>query len=386
MQRANGVDAIYWNPANLANYNTKSEITILPISFKAYNNAFSIDLYNDLMVDYLTQDLKDQLLNEMNGNLNINLEFNTILFAYASNNFGLSFGTLFNTYAKIDEQYLELILNGNEYERDYMFTKKDNDVSLLAIQDITLAFGGYSLNYLLPSSMDYLPKTKYGFSFSFLSGATGQMDEFRGLFRAGDGGMNLDQNTTLHYGGGFGYKAMFGISSELIDAKPYNLSVGMTIDNILGTMKNSISCEAHEFSILAEDVYVAHLDRDFFTEQDTSYTINSFSTELPMKYALGFLLKAGNLSGSLDFAKYSKPSAFGSDLLDTSIGIEYELLDMFPLQAGYMLANDAHPSITAFGFGLRMKYWDGSIGFQLYDSVGQSSKGTAISAQMKFRF
>jgi len=33
-----------------------------------------------------------------------------------------------------------------------------------------------------------------------------------------------------------------------------------------------------------------------------------------------------------------------------------------------------------------MKYWDGSIGFQLYDSVGQSSKGTAISAQMKFRF
>ena len=110
------------------------------------------------MVDYLTQDLKDQLLNEMNGNLNINLEFNTILFAYASNNFGLSFGTLFNTYAKIDEQYLELILNGNEYERDYMFTKNDNDVSLLAIQDLTLAFGGYSLNYLLPSSMDYLPK------------------------------------------------------------------------------------------------------------------------------------------------------------------------------------------------------------------------------------
>ncbi|HPM02217.1 MAG TPA: hypothetical protein PK816_08685, partial [Candidatus Cloacimonadota bacterium] len=80
MQRAKGVDAIYWNPANLPNLETRAEMQILPLSYRIYNNALSIDLYNELMVDTLSQDLKDKFLNEMDGNLNVNMEFNTILF------------------------------------------------------------------------------------------------------------------------------------------------------------------------------------------------------------------------------------------------------------------------------------------------------------------
>ncbi|HOE91191.1 MAG TPA: hypothetical protein PLV22_04385 [Candidatus Cloacimonadota bacterium] len=387
MQRATGVDAIYWNPANLSNLPTRAEITVLPISYKVYNNALSIDLYNEMMVDTLSQDLKDKFLSEMNGNLNINMEMNTILFGYATRSFGLSFGTFVNTYAKLDEHYLDLILNGNEYERDYFFTKSNNDASFLAMQDITVAFGGYELNKALPDVMNFLPSTRYGFAISFLSGASGNIDKFDGLFKASDDGLNLDQQVTLHYGGGFGYKGMFGLSSDLISTKNQTLSAGLTLDNLFGTFNNSISCKAHEANLTAQNVYIVHLNEDFFAEQDTSYSIANFSTDLPLKLSGGLLYKIGNLSASLDFSKYSKESAFGSDLADTSVGIEYELLGFIPLQGGYLFGNDSHPSVSAFGVGLRYKYWDGGLGFQFYDSFGgQSSKGLSFSAQMAFRY
>jgi hypothetical protein len=387
MQRAKGVDAIYWNPANLPNLETRAEMQILPLSYRIYNNALSIDLYNELMVDTLSQDLKDKFLNEMDGNLNVNMEFNTILFGYATKGFGLALGSYFTSYAKIDENYLNLILNGNEYDQDYVFSKKNNDMNFLAMQDITVAFGGYKLNKLVPKYLTNIPDINYGFSVSLLSGASGKMDKFNGLFKASDEGLNLNQDMTINYGGGYGFKGMLGFSSEVFTSKNQSLSMGMTFDNLLGMFSNSISCEAKEFKITADNVYVVNLDDDFYTQQDTTYSIDSFSTDLPMKFAMGFLYQYKDLSASLDISKYSKESAFGSDEMDTAFALEYDILGFMPVQFGHQFGNDSHPSVTSYGLGLRWKYWETGLGFQFYDAfAGQSSKGTSLSLQMKFRF
>jgi hypothetical protein len=147
-----------------------------------------------------------------------------------------------------------------------------------------------------------------------------------------------------------------------------------------------MECEAQEFGINADNVYMVNLDEDFFTQQDTSYSIDSFSTKIPTKFSMGVLYSYKNFSVSADIAKYSEESAFGSDLMDTSFGFEYNMLGHFPLKLGYSLENDSHPSVTAFGFGTDWKYFETGLSFQVYDSFGQSSKGASLGLHAKYRF
>lgn len=387
MQRATGVEAIYWNPANLSELPTRVEFMILPITFKVNNNALSLDLYNSVMVDTLTQELKDKLLNEMDGNLNLNFEFNTILFGYATKHFGLSTGVTAIGYSKIDENYMDLVLNGNTFDEAYHFTKTNNDMNFLVVNDITLAFGGYELNRSIPYLQKFpIPIIRYGMAFSILTGGSGFVDKFNGVFTTSDEGMNMNQDVVVNYGGGYGFKGMLGFASDVYKTQNQLVSVGMTFDNIFGTFNNNMNCEAQEFGITADDVYMVNLDEDFFTQRDTSYSIDSFSTKIPFKFSMGSLYRYRDLSVSLDIAKYSEESAFGSDKMDTSFGLEYNLMGHFPLKLGYTMANDSHPSVNAFGFGTNWKYFETGLSFQVYDSFGQSSKGASLGMHAKFRF
>lgn len=389
MQRSSGVSAIYWNPANLSNMQGNSELQFLPFVFQVSNNALSLQLYNDVVSsDSLSVEKRQEILEDMQGSMNYDMNFNMILFGWATKHFGLSVGSSFLMHGQIDEDYLRLVFFGNEYDQAYTFSKEDNFTQGIGIVDLSMAWGGYSLNSMIPvMKQPYIPEIKYGFTGSLLVGAGGGVDQFNGVFKASDAGLQMNQDLTVKYGGGFGFKGLFGVSADLYKSDEQFLTTGFTLDNLFGHFSNSISCEAQEYKIVADSVYMVNMDEDFFTQTDSTYDAESFETELPMRWSLGFLYKFFDISTSLDFSKYTKTSAFGSDQLDTAFGLEYEVFGHIPLRFGYMIANDSHPSITSYGLGLDWKHWETGLGFQFFDSIlGMNSKGTSFAMQMKFRF
>ncbi len=389
MQRATGVNAIYWNPANLSNLKTNAESVILPSTFSVYNNALSLDLYNDIVSqESLTVAKKNEILGKIKGSMNFDMNMNVILAGYASKNFGISLGSTVQAHGKVDKNYLKLLFFGNNYNETYTFSKNNNNTEFIVMNDLSLAYGGYSLNKLIPAlSKPNIPQIRYGFTSSLLFGGGGGVDKFNGLFKASDDGMVLNQDVTLNYGGGYGFKGLFGLSSDIIKKENQLLSAGITFDNILGYFVNNISCEAREYSIKADTVYFVNMDEDFYSQKDSTYSVKSYKTVLPFKWSIGFLYKINDVSASLDISKFSKVSAFGSDKLNTAIGLEYMFFGHLPLRFGYAFGNDDQPSITSYGLGMKWKYWESGLGIQLFDSfLGQSSKGVSFALQMKFRF
>ncbi|MCK9329367.1 MAG: hypothetical protein M0Q94_05770 [Candidatus Cloacimonetes bacterium] len=392
LQRSIGVEANYWNPANLHKLPTNNEIMVIPFTFSAKNNAVSLKLYNDVTGTFINENKKREILNSIDGSMNVSMNLNLITFGYANKNWALSSATNFVANGKIDENYLELLLMGNEYNRDYIFTKDNNDFAALGYQDLTFSYGNLLINNWIPSMKDYrLPDIYMGVGVSALIGLYSvEMNDFYGVFTSSDNGLYLDQKATVRMGSvGTGYKFSWGLSSEVVTfEEDHYISAGLALNNILGTIKWSSETEMREYIAKIDSVYVNELDEDIFNDEEIVTEISAYSTKLPINIKLGANYQYRDFSCSLDFAKNSDVNpAFNSDAT-IALGTEYIIMDMIPIQLGYRLASGDLPALYSFGLGLKFQYFECGFGYQSIGAffLSEESQGLAFSGQMKFRF
>lgn len=391
LQRATGVEANYWNPATLHNLQARHEILFLPFTFRADNNAISLSLYNKVSGQFLDEQKKNDILDSIDGSVKFGMSVNAIIFGYANRRWALSSATNFFAKGKIDKNYLELLLMGNEYNRSYVFTTENNNFAMLAYQDFTFSYGGILLNKYIPQMKDLdMPDVYMGLGISALVGAANvEMYKFDGVFTASDDGLSLNQKATVRTGSlGTGYKLSWGLSSDVLTINENQvLSAGLTINNILGTIKWTSNTEKREYIAVIDSVYMNKLDDDIFKDDEIVTKIGDYSTELPLSFKMGLNYRVSDFSFSMDYAQNSKAhNAFSSDP-KLSFGAEYDVVGIMPIQLGYRMPIGDLPSLYSVGLGLRFKYYEFGFGYQ---SVGalftDSTKGVAFSGQMKFRF
>ncbi len=374
MLRAQGVEAAYWNPANLIpTKHIDFWVPGLNTGVTVTNNSFDLDTYNYIMgLSFLEDSDKQLILDKMDGSLRTDVEGNTSLIGFTVGNMSFSSSVHYMSKLSLSERYLELLLYGNT-DTLYVFDKSNTDFKALSYVDITFGAGGFRLP-LLPEGF---PEIRTGFSVSALVGlASAQTERFDGYFRSGWNGVYLHQDIQLRTGmGGYGHKAMLGVAADLMD----NLEVGLTLDNLWGKITWSAVSEDVSIKVDADSVYIANIDDDFYTESSERVSIDPFATELPPELRLAALYSQKNYNVSADYVQAFKNSAATSKIGKLSLGAQLFPVPFLPLNFGLGIGNGEHPWRASYGFGLKSKGSEFGFSVQSVDSLFPSYKSKGVS-------
>lgn len=378
MMRAHGSEANYWNPALLDEHNIDFWWPILDTGIFVSNNSFDLDFYNRIMEKaFISEQDKKLLFKNMNGSLRLNMIAQASLIGLNLGGAALSSSVHFYNKASLSENYLKLLLYGNE-EDEYQFTKKHNSFASLSFVDVTVGMGDVTLP--LPES---IPPIKFGFSGSLLLGIEEvKTTKFDGSLRTGYDGFSINQDVALKTGmGGIGFKGMIGFAASPVE----NLTLGLTIDNILGNIQWGLAKEEIHYKVSADSVYVADLDLEFFSSEEERFHPDAFSTKFPMELSLGALYEAQMLNISADFKQGFAQSLITSKTSSLSVGIELKQIDVLPIRLGFSTGNSIAPWRVSYSLGLRAKPIEFSLGVQSIQSLlpGYKSKGLALALSFR---
>lgn len=380
MLRARGSEALYYNPALINEGYTDVYLPGVNLGFYVSNNSLDLDTYNFVMArDSLTTLDKEYILSRMEKSLSASMEAHFSLFGLTVGNVGLASSAHLYGTSSISRQYLELVLYGNQ-DSLYVFTKEDNNLSALSFIDLTFGMGDFRVP--LPEGWD--PNLKVGFSTSLLVGLEDlYTSKFDGRFASGFDGLSLHQDVEMHTGVlGMGFKGMVGAVAEPIP----NLKLGLTVDNILGGIRWGLDTKGIRYTLEADSVYVAQLEEDFFTEEDETFEISAYTTELPVEFRLAGMYQLGHSSLSADWVLPSGASAMNFASGTLSLGAEINPLKYFPIHMGMSFGNSKVPPRFSLGAGVITSFGDIGIGFQSFDSLipGPSSKGISLGTYFNF--
>ncbi len=381
MMRAKGTEANYWNPALLNEDYGDIWLPGINSGFYINNNALDLDTYNRIMrKGSINEADKEAIMNMIDGSIRVNSEGQIAVGGFTMGNVAISSSAHFFAKAALDEDYLRLLLYGNE-EETYTFDKRDNNASLLSYADLTVGMGGYRLP--LPETA---PDIKIGFSASLLIGIEDiHTRHYTGTFHADIDGMSLEQDLTLRTGGaGLGFKSMIGLSSEPV----HNLKVGLTLDNLFGAIAWGLVRKDMRYHVVADSVYVADLEEDFYEYTHTSENTDGFTTVLPAEMRLGALYSTKSASFSMDYVVGFGNSTQTSKLGRLSFGAELMPLPILPIHLGYSPGSADYPWRVSYGFGVRIKPIEFGIGMQSFETVfpGTKTKGLAVASYFTFPF
>ncbi len=271
---------------------------------------------------------------------------------------------------------MDILLHGNT-EGEYVFDKQHNDLSALSFMDISYGIGDIKLP-LIPK---VIPPVRFGASASLLAGlGSVHMEEYKGLISSSiDTGMTLKQDVILRTGaGGAGFKGMIGLASNPMP----NMEVGLTVDNIFGSITWSMFTEDQKFHFEAENVYASNLNEDFYSQSTKREEIEAFSMELPPELRFGALWTAKKVSLSTDYAQAFKNSMVTSKVGKLSFGARFLPVYFLPIHFGLSLGNSQNPWLASYGISLKSETGEIGIAFQSYDSFipGPTSKGVSIGS------
>lgn len=380
MLRAQGVEAAYWNPANLiATKHIDLWLPGLNTGVSVTNNSFDLDTYNYIMGQtFLTDNDKQLILDKIDGSLRTAVEGNTSLIGFTVGNMSFSSSVHYMSKLSLSERYLELLLYGNT-DTLYVFDKSTTDFKGLSYVDITYGAGGFKLPFI----PEAFPAIRTGFSVSALVGlGSAHTERFSGAFESGWNGLSLHQDISLRTGmGGYGQKAMLGVASNVTD----NLELGLTLDNLWGKITWTAVAEDVNIRVDADDVYMANIDDDFYTETTERVSIDEFATELPPELRWSALYSQKQYNVSADYVQAFKNTAATSKTGRLSFGAQLFPFPFLPLNFGLGMGNSEYPWRASYGFGLKSKGSEFGFSVQSVGTIfpGQKTKGVSFGSYIR---
>lgn len=384
MLRASGVEANYWNPAALAE-SKYIDLWLPGLNSGAFaaNNAFDLDTYNYIVGrDTLNLRDKEMILGKMDNSFRGRFSASLSAFGITMGNTAISSSIHYYGKASLSKRLLEVALYGNQ-ESEYHFNKSDTYVSGIAYNDITYGMGGYKIPYL----PEGFPEIKTGVSFSILTGIYNvQTRYYEGSFSSDVySGINLNQEAIIRKGaGGFGFKAMVGVQSDITP----KLKAGITLDNIFGRINWNLMKEDVRYKITADSIYIYNLEDDFYETVESSSKIGAYDTHFAPEMRMAVLYKLPYVDVSADWLQAFRESSVTDATGSLSLGLSAAPHPALPLSLGLSFGNSSRPYSISYGFGLKSKTNEIGFGIQSYDSMipGMKSKGISVASSIRIWF
>jgi len=387
MALSRGIYAMSWNPANLSmpRGNTM-EINILSMNMNFYNNALSVNNYNQYFTEEghggrWSDSDKHAMLDLFNDGLKFNVNYSANILGVAYNNFAVSIQSNAQGGAELisnEKLFKTFFFGDNSVTRDYTF--KDSKLAKASVYSATKISAGYSYPIKIYKLVD-IPGIKTvcaGINLNYYLG--------NGVVTTKNSGVSVkryqnDQNDeileyevnfknqTAHiensFPAGNGFGIDLGFSTQF--QKQWQFSWGF--ENLFGSIYWNQNTETQllveKDSVLFDDLIDEDAE-DTSISIDTSYTRGAFSTRLPVKMRLGASYQwTKELVLTMDWHQ-GFDSYFGNTSTpQVGIGAEYFALSWLPLRMG-MSVGGSHGFLFGIGFGLH------TSGFQFDYSYGMN--------------
>ena len=421
MQRVNGSESLYWNPANINSLQRAGvytprryhEILVFPYSISLENNALSLDLYNSFAGKLINDSHRRRISKSIDKSLSSDFNLSIIQLGYSYKNYAFSTATNTVGRARVDKEFVDILLYGNnlttindDVRRDHVFDKKHNKFGVIAYQDFSFGYGGYRLNDIYPTLFDKYPSIYTGISMSLLAGYSHiESMDFRGLLSAHEEeGLNLDQQIELREALkrpesgasmpsvgvlGSGFKMSLGFSSEDIEiAKGHYMSFGLAFDDMFGFIKWNKETRKTTYSVFIDDVHVADLEEDLIIDEEYSEDISSYTTKLPLVTRFGVKYTFTDLVASLDYAQNHGHEKIYVNDAEISLGVEYPAYyKWLPVRAGFRLPIGDIQEAYSFGLGLHFRNFETGFGYQSTGAFFTSkAQGFSLGGYMRVRY
>ncbi len=377
---ARGINAVGWNPANLALPRTSwLEINIIGVNLNVANSSLTIDNYERYFTEsghngeWSDEEIEEILALVPDEGLDANVDLYGNALGVAFGNYAVTVQVVGLAHGIIPKAPLELILRGNTKE-SYSFDEVDaNGFSSLKI---TLS-GAYPIKikryfdtFAVGANLSYYS----GFGYADVTEASG------GLYT----GLEYIHSDILISGrlaeSGTGLGLDVG-AAGVINKK---LTVSMSFNNLLGSINWSKGTQQYFTSFLLDSTEY----KDDFTIEpvDTSYTddIDAFSTRLPVVLHMGAAYEINkNITVALDLEQAFSQSMGYSDQAKLSVGAEYRPTPIVPLRAGFSFGGKWGWAM-GLGVGFHMKALQFDFAYTMHRALLPAvSKGMSFGLGIK---
>jgi len=359
---ARGVHSPLWNPANLGlSDNPKFSMTLIGAEIGAWNNSFSLGMYNKYNGEYLTDDDIEDILNSIpDKGFRSNTEAFVNALSFSAGRFALTIGVLSGGFVNAAKAFFEIPLSGTEINKTYEFS--DTDASSLAAGLVGISWGQ-------PIQVDFAEEFTVGGTLNlFFAGGYANADTTRFTIDSKPYGIDLDgmYSVTYAYNGSVGYGLNLGSAAKF--NKKWTVSLGLT--NIISSIPfgKEIKTEKGNFFLDSLNV-LTDFDEDV---QDTTWTVDasSFSARFPAALHLGCAYREGDVIMAVDYYQVFTEGIYGSTSPQLSVGTEWQGVSWLPLRMGVVMGGYIGFG-TSFGFGIRPG------GFVL--DIGYMSRGFLVA-------
>ena len=389
---ARGWEVCAWNPANLG-YPAPGVFSMGIISLGAVlgNTSLSISEYNNYNGEFLYENDKDYILSLIPGDglgMDMAVEGNALGLSYRNIAFMVKGGGY--AWGKIPEDFVALMLEGNQPGKTYRFTEDNMNGQGWADAEISISAG-----FTLPWEKTFLRNLplegistgltlKYivGLAYSGISSADGGLHT---VAETGDivGWGDVSMKTAT---GGNGFGADLGFLAWWKNG----LNLSFSLINLIGSIGWSTEVEEHYYSFAdtmsADDWSDDDEDEDFFEIEEYTLKGGSFSSGMPvfMRVGCSYPLTPAILVAGEYLQGFSRGPGI-STTPRVSTGLEYSPLPWLPLRCGLSLGG-ADGYTLSMGMGLDFTCWnmDFAIANQRGIANGASGLNLAVGTGIAF--
>ena len=409
------LDAVGYNPANMAlSGNHDYSINFFPISV-AFENSYKKEFYDNFVGaggdnSWSPSDI-NSILAELDDTgywrINNRAKVGVIGFSLGTEAYNLNINTVQDV--TIPKELLELVLVGNEFDREYKFDDLDAEY-----------FSYASLEYSFSEKLDFLSFNKIftevtvGATFRYMFGFPGpdtpepqnpnndinpayfKLSNIDGYFLANDvtGPNSIDSGATSYKGtvdilkseAGHGIGVDLGAAVKVTN----DITIGMSVTNIISGISWYQNNKVYRYNFEMYGLHINQLENieDALTDIDTTFAVGKIFTSIPTEVNIGFAWNFDYENGQkvVWTAAYNQGFVYrqaSTIMPKVSTGISYTPIDWFTLRSGITGGGDSYFE-SAIGFSLEFAHYSFDFGVEGKHLYGASSKGLGIAIGQKF--
>jgi hypothetical protein len=373
---ARGLDAATANPAFLA-FSEGTTVGLAGGTVDFQNNSFSLGRYNEISGATLTTADKQRLLAEIPDEgfgLDAQMDFGAI--GMQKGNFAFTTNAAAAGDARMDKDFFELVLFGNVPGETVDFSGTAGE-----------AFGvaKASLSWGMPVAELAGGRLAAGVTASYLHGIYEvHVEEARGVLTTTMTSISGEAYaSTVVAEGGAGYGLDLGVAWQ----GPGGWSAGLSLENALAHLNWNGNVERTEYRVTAADLNVQMNDfDDAIVDQDSTYAVDGYSTDLPRRVRLGGAWDTGRLTVAADYVQGFEDRAGTSTEPGLQVGVEWRPLGFLYPRVGAAVGAGRVPALAG-GLGFRAGFWRMDVAALSRGGLGTSAaKGVGFGASTRFVF
>ncbi len=386
-----GLQSVGLNPATLALPTPfRMEFNLFSLTVAVNNNSFTKSQYDRFFTtgNLLTRQDIDEILEAIpDGGLRADGTARVNTLSFFLPNFSLSLVGVGAGKARVPKTVFELPLRGNGEQPGRIYRFDDTEGSdWLGIG--IFASGAYGFHPGENSPMDHLA---VGLSLKYYSGLRfDHIERARGELRNFDNANNhpyihIDGSAELISSrGGSG----LGVDVGVIGSFEQRLALGITVLNIASTMSWGSQSERRLVSIQGDSLNLPErVSESLITDTDTSFSISSFATQLPvvMDFALAYH-PGKHTTITAEYEQGLNDQMGGTRQPRVGVGMEFRGVPAIPLRTGFTFGGKSGPSF-AFGAGLHLKNWYLDVAYLNHGRIipdDYRGIGLAITSRLRF--